>query len=52
MPPPPEERSQGRNIEWKHLFNRDVISMPDKWEYPWVSSQKTKFFIINVIASS
>ena len=25
----------GRNAEWKHLFNRDIISMPDKWEYPW-----------------
>ena len=36
MPPPPEERFNGRNTEWKHLFNRDVISMPDKWEYPWV----------------
>lgn len=36
MPPPPKERLNGRNNEWKHLFNRDVISMPDKWEYPWV----------------
>ena len=36
MPTPPQERLSGRNIEWKHLFNRDVISMPDKWEYPWV----------------
>lgn len=37
QPTPPVERLNGRNaIEWKHLFNRDVISMPDKWEYPWV----------------
>lgn len=37
QPPPPEQRKNGRNKEWKHLFNRDVVSMPDKWEYPWVS---------------
>ena len=37
--PPPKERWHGRNAEeWKHLFNRDIISMPDKWEYPWVST--------------
>ncbi len=36
-PKPPMSRYDGRNIDWKHLFNRDVISMPDKWEYPWVS---------------
>ena len=33
---PPEGRLQGRNADWMHLFNRDVVSMPDKWEYPWV----------------
>ena len=38
QPPPPVSRKDGRNKEWKHLFNRDVISMPDKWEYPWVCS--------------
>ena len=38
MPTPPAERLTGRNSDWKHLFNRDVVSMPDKWEYPWVSS--------------
>ncbi len=35
MPPPPRERLKGRNAHWKHLYNADVISMPDKWEYPW-----------------
>jgi len=36
--PPPAERWHGRNAEeWRHLHNRDIISMPDKWEYPWVS---------------
>jgi hypothetical protein len=34
-PPPPESRRHGRNSEWGHLYNLDVISMPDKWEYPW-----------------
>ena len=37
-PPPPAERLSGRNHEWTHLNNRDVISMPDKWEYPWYAS--------------
>ena len=33
-PPRPEERKSGRNHEWTHLYNADVISVPDKWEYP------------------
>lgn len=37
MPCPPHNRLNGRNSEWKYLHNKDVISMPDKWEYPWVS---------------
>jgi hypothetical protein len=38
QPASPENRAHGRNSEpeWRHLFNRDIISMPDKWEYPWV----------------
>jgi hypothetical protein len=35
QPPPPEARKQGRNSHWRHLHSRDVISMPDNWEYPW-----------------
>jgi hypothetical protein len=35
---PPAERRKGRNHEWIHLFNADVISMPDKWEYPWYAA--------------
>jgi hypothetical protein len=35
QPPPPAERKSGRNAGWRHLHSRDVISMPDKWEYPW-----------------
>src|SRR4029078_3509939 len=34
MPEPPHERLKGRNADWTHLYNADVISMPDKWEYP------------------
>ena len=34
-PPPPEPRKYGRNADWVHLYNRDIISVPDKWEYPW-----------------
>jgi len=37
-PPPPASRKLGRNREWMHLFNADVISMPDKWEYPWYAA--------------
>lgn len=36
QPKPPASRLKGRNYEWLHLFNMDIISMPDKWEYPWV----------------
>ncbi|MFO0733009.1 MAG: glucosidase [Nitrospiraceae bacterium] len=34
-PEPPRQRLHGRNADWTHLYNADVISMPDKWEYPW-----------------
>jgi hypothetical protein len=33
--PPPPERKHGRNAKWRHLHSRDVVSMPDSWEYPW-----------------
>jgi hypothetical protein len=38
QPAPPPERRKGRNGDWIHLYNRDVISMPDKWEYPWYAA--------------
>jgi hypothetical protein len=38
QPAPPPERKYGRNREWKHLDNIDIISMPDKWEYPWYAA--------------
>ncbi len=37
-PPPPEGRKFGRNHEWVHLNNAEIISMPDKWEYPWYAA--------------
>jgi hypothetical protein len=46
MPPPPESRKHGRNSDWRHLFNRDVISMPDKWEYPWYAEWDLAFHMI------
>jgi hypothetical protein len=42
-PPPPPSRLYGRNHEWIHLFNADVISMPDKWEYPWYAAWDLAF---------
>ena len=38
QPPPPPARLNGRNSEWRHLNNAHIISMPDKWEYPWYAS--------------
>ena len=46
QPPPPASRKHGRNSEWKHLFNRDVISMPDNWEYPWYAAWDLAFHMI------
>jgi len=43
QPPPPPERAHGRNHDWSHLNNADVISMPDKWEYPWYASWDLAF---------
>jgi hypothetical protein len=45
-PPPPASRRWGRNHDWGHLFNRDVISMPDKWEYPWYAAWDLAFHMV------
>ncbi len=45
-PPPPESRKKGRNHEWGNLYNADVISMPDKWEYPWYAAWDLAFHCI------
>src|SRR5262249_6752466 len=41
--PPPEQRKTGRNRNWKHFYSRDVLSMPDTWEYPWFASWDLAF---------
>lgn len=43
QPSPPAQRKYGRNREWKHLYNERVMSMPDKWEYPWYASWDLAF---------
>ena len=46
MPPPPPGREAVRNQDWPHLFCRDVLSMPDKWEYPWFAAWDLAFHMI------
>jgi hypothetical protein len=46
FPAPPAQRKSGRNHEWTHLYNDDVISMPDKWEYPWYAAWDLAFHTI------
>src|SRR5215469_9668438 len=45
-PPPATERKTGRNSQWPHLYNADVISMPDKWEYPWYAAWDLAFHCV------
>ncbi|NLF37908.1 glucosidase [bacterium] len=46
LPPPPPGRLHGRNSEWGHLFSRDVLSVPDKWEYPWFAAWDLAFHML------
>lgn len=46
--PPPAARKEGRNHNWTHLYNADVISMPDKWEYPWYAAWDLAFHCIPI----
>ncbi len=46
FPAPPEAHREGRNHDWRHLDNRDVISMPDKWEYPWYAAWDLAFHCV------
>jgi hypothetical protein len=48
QPTPPPERLHGRDSDWRHLNNADVISMPDKWEYPWYASWDLAFHCISL----
>ena len=46
QPPPPPRRLRGRNYDWGHLKNSNIISMPDKWEYPWYAAWDLAFHCI------
>ena len=48
QPAPSANRLNGRNKDWTHLFNADVISMPDKWEYPWYAAWDLAFHTISL----
>lgn len=45
-PKPPDSRKSGRNSNWQHFFARDILSMPDKWEYPWFAAWDSAFHMI------
>ena len=47
-PTPPESRKHGRNHNWLHLYNLDVLSMPDKWEYPWYAAWDLAFHTLPI----
>ena len=46
QPTPPAQRLHGRNVDWRNLNNADIVSMPDKWEYPWYASWDLAFHCI------
>jgi len=46
QPPPPASRRQGRNHDWIHIYNRDLVSVPDKWEYPWYAAWDLAFHML------
>jgi hypothetical protein len=48
QPAPPPQRHSGRNDRWGHLYNADVLSMPDKWEYPWFAAWDLAFHCITL----
>ena len=48
QPAPPAERKSGRNRDWTHLNNADIISMPDAWEYPWYAAWDLAFHAIPI----
>ncbi|HCO82310.1 MAG TPA: hypothetical protein DIT95_02095, partial [Arenibacter sp.] len=46
--PPPQNRFNGRNKEWKTLRNHDILAMPDTWEYPWFAAWDTAFHCVSL----
>ena len=45
-PLPPKDRELIRNGQWRHLFAKDILSMPDKWEYPWFAAWDLAFHMV------
>ena len=45
-PPPPARRRNARNRDWRHVFNYDLVSMPDKWEFPWYAAWDLAFHML------
>ena len=48
QPRPPESRRHGRNSDWIHLYTADILSMPDKWEYPWFAAWDLAFHCVTL----
>ena len=48
MLPVPQNRKYGRNKRWRHLYNENIISMPDKWEYPWYAAWDLAFHVVTL----
>ena len=46
QPAPPAEHKIGRNLDWRHLYAKDVLSVPDKWEYPWFAAWDMAFHML------
>ncbi len=46
--PPPDIRKKGRNKDWQHLHNEDILSVPDKWEYPWYAAWDLAFHTVPI----
>ena len=46
QPPPPPERLTGRNADWTHIYNADVLAVPDTWEYPWYAAWDLAFHAV------
>ncbi len=46
QPPPPAARKRGRNADWSHVYNRDIVSLPEKWEYPWYAAWDLAFHML------
>lgn len=49
LTPVNDGKLKGRNNDWTHLKNQDVIAMPDKWEYPWYAAWDLAFHCISLV---